>query len=106
MSLSFTRPPFASRRTTISLNSFGVIRRPFAVRVNTFAPCDGMGDAPTEPTDACTFCFESAAITSSELSPCAAMRSGSIHTRMAIFGPYTVASPTPGMRSSTGRMLP
>ena len=87
MSLSFTRPPFASRRMTISLNSFGVMRRPFAVSVYTFAPCAGMGEAPTEPTLACTFCFVTAAITSSEFSPWAAMRSGSIHTRIESFGP-------------------
>ena len=91
---------------TISLNSFGDMSRPFAVSVYTCAPCDGMGDAPTDPTEACTFWRVTAAITSSVLRPCAAMRSGSIHTRMAIFGPYTVASPTPGIRSSTGWMLP
>ena len=106
MSLSLTTPPFASRRITISLNSLGDMRRPLAVMVNTFAPCSDIGDEPTEPTDAWTFCLVTAAITSSVLSPCAAMRSGSIHTRIESFGPCTVASPTPGMRSSTGWMLP
>ena len=36
---------------------------------------------------------------------CAAMRAGSSQTRIESFGPYTVASPTPGTRRSTGWML-
>ena len=51
------------------------------------------------------FCFVTAAMTSSELRPCAARRSASIHTRIESFGPYTVASPTPGTRRSAGWMF-
>ena len=51
------------------------------------------------------FCFETAAITSSVFIPCAAMRAGSSQTRIESFGPYTVASPTPGTRRSTGWMF-
>ena len=87
---------------TISLNSRGVIRRPLPVSVYVFAPCSGIGLEPTVPIEAWMFCRVTAAITSSELIACAAMRSGSSHTRIASLGPYTVASPTPGMRRRTG----
>ena len=89
----------------MSSNSFADMRRPFARSDIVQAAWSPVGAAPTEPSEAWMFCFETAAITSSVFIPCAAMRAGSSHTRIESFGPYTVASPTPLTRRSTGWMF-
>ena len=74
--------------------------------VSAWEYLDGAGEAPTDPSEACTFCFLMALTISSELMPCAAQRFGSSHTRIAIFGPWIEASPTPGTRKRAGCTTP
>ena len=58
-----------------------------------------------EPSDACLFWLWIAAATSATLIPMDARRSGSSQMRRLYFAPRTLASPTPGTRSSVLRML-
>ncbi len=58
-----------------------------------------------EPSDACLFWLWIAAATSVTPIPIDARRSGSSQMRRLYFAPMTLASPTPGIRSSAFRML-
>ena len=87
----------------MSPNCASSVSRPSVFTVTWKAALE-LGAWPTEPAATCTFCSRTAAITSPAVSPRAAIRPGSSHSRMLYSpAPHTSTSLMPEMRDSSSR---